>query len=148
MIGKQKGAAIVEFVLMVPLLLVLTMITTEFGRAIYQYNLIVKSLHNAARYLSVQTPNTQIAATKNLVVYGNIGGTGTALVPGLSISNVNLDAASWQLTGSYPLIRTVTVTVSGFTFHSLYSSVFGVTFTTLGGNISYGPISATMRCPS
>ena len=60
---KQIGAAIVEFALTLPLLLLLTMITTEFGRAIYQYNTIVKSVRGAARYLALQTPST--ATTPN-----------------------------------------------------------------------------------
>jgi Flp pilus assembly protein TadG len=34
--SAQRGSAIVEFALLLPLLLLLTMTTTEFGRAIYQ----------------------------------------------------------------------------------------------------------------
>src|SRR5437870_4359090 len=124
--ARQRGTAIVEFALVLPLLLLLTMITTEFGRAIYQYNTIVKSLRDATRYLSVQTPNTKITEAKNLVVFGNIAGTGSALVPGLTVAKVA--APTWQLRGSDPLIKTVTITVTGYTFHSLFASVFGVTF--------------------
>src|ERR1700687_3319868 len=62
----QRGTAIVEFALVLPLLLLLTMTTTEFGRAIYQYNTIVKSLRDATRYLSTQTPNTKLTEAKNL----------------------------------------------------------------------------------
>ena len=138
---RQKGTAIVEFALILPLLLLLTMITTEFGRAIYQYNTIVKSLRNATRYLSLQTPNTQITEAQNLVVFGNIAGTGTALVPGLTLSQVT---PTWQTTGSAPLINTVKITVTGYTFRSMFTSVFGVTF----GDKIFANISATMRAPS
>ena len=138
---RQKGTAIVEFALILPLLLLLTMITTEFGRAIYQYNTIVKSLRNTTRYLSLQTPNTQITEAKNLVVFGNIAGTGTALVPGLTLSQVT---PTWQTTGSAPLINTVKITVTGYTFRSMFTSVFGVTF----GDKIFANISATMRAPS
>jgi Flp pilus assembly protein TadG len=137
----QRGTAIVEFALVLPLLLLLSMITTEFGRAIYQYNTIVKSLRDATRYLSVQTPNTKITEAKNLVVFGNIAGTGTALVPGLTVAKVA--APTWQTVGTDPLINTVKITVTGYTFHSLFTSVFGVTF----GDITYGDISASMRSP-
>ena len=119
----QRGTAIVEFALVLPLLLLLAMTTTEFGRAIYQYNTIVKSLRDATRYLSMQTPNTKLAEAKNLVVFGNIAGTGQALVPGLTVAKVSIPP--WQLTGSNPVINTVSVTVNGHTFHSMFASVFG-----------------------
>ena len=138
---RQKGTAIVEFALILPLLLLLTMITTEFGRAIYQYNTIVKSLRNATRYLSIQTQNTKITEAQNLVVFGNIAGTAPALVPGLTLAQV---ATTWQTTGSAPLINTVKITVTGYTFRSMFTSVFGVTF----GDKIFAPISATMRSPS
>ncbi len=128
--------------MILPLLLLLTMITTEFGRAIYQYNSVVKSLRDASRYLSLQTPNTKVTEAKNLVVFGNVAGTGPALVPGLSLSNVA--TPTWQLAGSNPVINTVKVTVTGFTFHSLFTTVFGVAF----GDITYGDINATMRSSS
>jgi len=136
---RQGGVAIVEFALILPLLLLLTMITTEFGRAIYQYNAIVKSVRGAARYLSVQTPNTRIAEAKNMVVFGNTTGTGPALIAGLTVSNVA--APTWGTTGANPLINTVTITVSGYTFHSMFASVFGITF----GDIPFSAIKATMR---
>ncbi|HEY6095278.1 MAG TPA: TadE/TadG family type IV pilus assembly protein [Gallionellaceae bacterium] len=147
--ARQNGVAMVEFALTLPLLLLLTMITTEFGRAIYQYNTIVKSVRSAARYLSIQTPNSAliadpaaIAAATNLVVYGTPSGTGTPLVPGLTVSNV--PTPTWQTTGSMPLINTVTIKVSGYTFKPLVTGVFGTVF----GNITFHDISATMRCPS
>ena len=139
---RQKGTAIVEFALILPLLLLLTMITTEFGRAIYQYNTIVKSLRNTTRYLSLQTPNTKITEAKNLVVFGNIAGTGPALVPGLTLAQVA--TPTWQTIGSAPLINTVKITVTGYTFRSMVTSVFGVTF----GDKLFADISATMRSPS
>ena len=139
---RQKGTAIVEFALILPLLLLLTMITTEFGRAIYQYNTIVKSLRNTTRYLSLQTPNTKITEAKNLVVFGNIAGTGPALVPGLTLAQVA--TPTWQTFGSAPLINTVKITVTGYTFRSMFTSVFGVTF----GDKIFADISATMRSPS
>ena len=133
-----------EFALILPLLLLLTMITTEFGRAIFQYNTIVKSLRNATRYLSLQTPNTKITEAQNLVVFGNIAGTGPALVPSLTVAQVSTIPPTWLTTGSNPVINTVKITVTGYTFHSMFTTVFGVTF----GDITYGDISATMRSSS
>src|SRR5215510_8932293 len=134
--ARQNGVALVEFAFTLPLLLLLTLITTEFGRAIYQYNSIVKGLRDAARYLSVQTPNTKITEAKNLVVYGNTAGTGSALAPGLTVAKVA--TPTWQITGSNPLMNTVTITVTGYKFRPLFSSVFGVSLGADGnGDITF-----------
>jgi len=136
----QRGVALVEFALIVPFLLLLSMIAIEFGRAIMQYNTLTKSVRDAARFLSVQTPGTRIAQAKNLAVYGNLGGTGAPLVRGLTISNV--PDPVWETAGTAPVINTVTIRINNFTFNSMFgNTVFGVTF----GPITYGDITATMR---
>lgn len=138
---RQQGAALIELALILPLLLLLTFITTEFGRAVYQYNTIAKSVRDAVRYISIQTPGTHTAEARNLIVYGNTAGTGAPLAPGLSLAHVALP--TWQAAGTTPVINTVTVTVSGYTFQSLFASVFGIPF----GSFNYNDISATMRAP-
>ena len=139
--NRQNGTALVEFALILPLMLVLTFITTEFGRAIYQYNTLTKSVRDAVRYASVRTPNTQVTEVRNLVVYGNPGGTGSPLVLGLTLANV--PAPIWQTTGSNPAIGIVTIEVTGYTFNSLLPGAFGLPF----DNIPFSTISATMRSP-
>ncbi|MBT9476796.1 TadE family protein [Polaromonas sp.] len=136
---RQKGVALVEFALILPLLLLLSMITTEFGRAMYQYNTLTKSVRDASRYLSLQTPGTKITEARNLMVYGNTAGTGAPLALGLTTSHV--PDPTWQTAGTNPVINTVTVQIEGYTFNSLFPSVFGISF----GNIPFNPISATMR---
>jgi hypothetical protein len=138
----QKGVALVEFALVLPLLLLMTFIVVEYSRALYQYNTLTKSVRDAARYLSVQSPGSNIAQAKNLVVYGNPAGTGTPLAIGLTTARV--PDPVWAFTGSAPLINTVTITISGYTFQPIFASAFGVNF----GNITYANISATMRAPS
>lgn len=145
----QHGTALIELALITPLLLVLTFITTEFGRAVYEYNTVVKSTRDAVRYLSVQTPNTHVAEARNLIVYGNTAGTGTPLARGLSLSNVPAGSCcTWQAAGANPIITTVTVRVSSYSFHSMFPSVMGVVFTGANGNIVFSDITATMRAPS
>lgn len=139
--NRQNGTSLVEFALILPLMLVLTFITTEFGRAMYQYNTLTKSVRDAVRYASVRTPNTQVAEVRNLVVYGNPGGTGSPLALGLTLANV--PTPIWQTTGINPVIGTVTVQITGYTFNSLFPSAFGIPF----GNIPFSTISATMRSP-
>ena len=135
----QRGTAIVELALVIPFLLVMTLIVTEFGRAIYQYNTLTKSVRDAARYASMQTPGTHVSEAQNLVVYGNTGGTGAPLAIGLATSQV---AVSWPPpTGINPAISTVNVQISGYSFQSLLGSAFGLPF----GTVAYSTIRATMR---
>ena len=144
--NRQKGAALVELALILPLLLLLTLITTEFGRAMFEYNSVTKSTRDAVRYLSFQTPNTQRTQARNLMVYGNLNGDGTPLVRGLTLANVpEATCCTWQFTGTNPNINTVTVTVTNYTYHSLFPSVFGIAFGNANGDITFNTISATMR---
>lgn len=138
---RQAGVAIVEFALVLPLLLVLTFVVTEYSRAMYQYNTLTKSVRDAARYLSTYNPGSQVTQARNLVIYGNPAGTGTPLALGLTSTNV--PNPTWQLAGASPVINTVTVRVSNYTFTPIFASVFGLNF----GAITFADITATMRCP-
>ncbi|MFD2752797.1 TadE/TadG family type IV pilus assembly protein [Comamonas terrae] len=152
----QRGVALTEFALILPLLLILTFITTEFGRALYQYNTLTKAVRDASRYLSIQDPNIAtndpqglITKAKNLVVFGNVADTGNPLALGLSINQV--PKPTWQNVGSSPVINTVTIRIAGcatspppcYKFTPLVSSAFGVNF----GTVNFADISATMRAP-
>ena len=138
---QQSGVALVEFALVLPLLLLMTFIVVEYSRALYQYNTLTKSVRDAVRYLSVQSPGSNITQAKNLVVYGNPAGTGTPLAVGLTTAQVPNPV--WAFTGTGPVINTVTITITGYTFQSMFPSAFGFNL----GNIPYGNISATMRAP-
>jgi Flp pilus assembly protein TadG len=138
---RQKGVALVEFALVLPLLLLLTLLATELGRAVYRYNTTAKAVRDAVRYLSVQTPGTHVTEARNLVVYGNVAGTGPLLDTALTTANV--PAPTWQAAGSDPVINTVTVRVSGYQFRPLVAAMFGARFTT----ITFSDIRATMRSP-
>lgn len=140
----QRGVAIVEFALILPLLLLLTFTVTELGRAFYQYNVLAKSVREAARYLSTRTPRapTEITLAKNIILYGSPSSNGKPVVPGLSVSNV--PDPVWSSTGTFPAINTVTVSVTNYKFIPLSTSVFGIGF----NNIVFSPIKATMRSPT
>src|SRR3569833_2607684 len=143
--GKQSGAALVELALILPLLLLMTFITTEFGRALYQYNIITKSVRDAVRYLSAQPPGTGLDQARNLVVYGNTAGTGTPLAIGLPLANVAQPA--WQFAGTKPQINTVTITVSVYCFQPLLGSAFGFLFANQCG-IAFSGGGAAGRAPA
>lgn len=142
--AAQRGVAAIEFALLATLLLTLMLSAAEFGRALYQYNTVVKNTRSAVRYLSAFAPGDSTAGTAaaNLVVYGSTTAGNTPLVPGLSTSLVSIQDATNASQNALVqtgrgVIDVVTVTVSGLTFVPLASWVLP-TFT-------YAPISATMR---
>jgi Flp pilus assembly protein TadG len=148
---RQAGVALIEFALVLPFLLLLAFITTEYGRALYQYNTLAKSVRDAVRFLSIQDPETMIAQAKNLVVYGDVTvpDPATPLAFGLSVDQVK--TPTWQLSGAAPVIRTVTVTIAGcatsappcYKFVPIFSGALGLNF----GDVNFADISATMRAP-
>lgn len=138
---SQQGVAIIEFALAVPLLLILSFITVEFGRAMHQYNVLAKSVRDSARYMSMRAPGTGIPEARNLVLYGTTTAGSTPLVHGLTATHV--PDPTWQTAGTLPLINTVTVRVQGYTFQPMFTTPFGLTFPVL----QFSPITATMRSP-
>jgi Flp pilus assembly protein TadG len=136
------GVAAVEFALVIALLVLLLAGVSEFGRALYQYNALVKSAGAAARYLSHYSPGDAmaLAAARNLVAYGSLSGTTTPLVPGLTPAQVTVcDASNCASThrsqGAWRL-NLVTVTVSGVRFTALISA--------LVPSFTWGSVSATL----
>lgn len=104
-VGASRGVATIEFAICAPVLLLLMLATAEFSRILYQYNTLTKSVRDGARFAAVRasidaggtrvvniTPQT-LNQTRNLVVRGHIGATGTPLLPGLLITNVNVTNA-------------------------------------------------------
>ena len=153
--NRQKGVAAVEFGLLIIPLVTLAFGITEYGRAMYQYNAIIKATRDATRYMSMQAAGSAgaTATARCLVVYGNTACSGTPLVPGLDGQNVTvaikdsttnpgthalqpISAGGGPVTGMANLI---TVEVSGFQFVSLVSFVVP--------NITFGPIGTTMFGP-
>jgi len=95
---RQQGLAMVEFTLIMPVLLLLLLGFGEFGRMLYQYNLLLQASRDADRFVASQAWNSTLGAvamsstlltqTKNVAVYGVPADTGTAVVSGLTTGNV------------------------------------------------------------
>lgn len=153
----QRGAAAIELALLTLPLAALAFGTTEFGRALHQYNTIAKSVRDAVRYQTTGTPGdaANILAAKCLALTGsaaNAGAacTGTALLPGLTLANVKeCDRINWatdcpgvnhnlQPTGR-GVVDLVTVKIINYQFTSMVPFAMP-TFT-------FGSIGATMVQP-
>lgn len=156
----QRGTATIEFsILIVPLLLLLFGVT-EYGRAIYQYNTLAKSVRDATRYLSTlqpsspDKPNNGHAAARCLALYGKFTCSGPPLVPlsgqdGLQITICDAGTSGCEATHKNVdtgngTANLVTVTITGYEFHSLFN--FSLNGMTMGApDLTYGPIHNTMR---
>ena len=95
---RQQGLAMVEFTLVLPVLLLLLLAFGEFGRMLYQYNVLLQASRDADRFVASQAwnstlgtitlSNTLLTQTQNVAVYGVPANTGTAVVSGLTTGNV------------------------------------------------------------
>lgn len=138
---RQRGVAIIECALVLPLFILLTFAVVDFGRALYQYNTLTKAVRDAARYLSMFPAGSaeHVTAAQNLILYGSPTPGTEPLASGLTSANIS--APVWSSSGTDPTITTVTVRVANFGFTSMFGSVLGVNF----GNFTFSDITATMR---
>lgn len=134
---SMRGVAAVELAIVLVPLLLLGFGITEFGRAMYTYNTLTKSVRDAARYLTRQTPGDAVAhgVAKCLAVHGNESCTGAVLAPGLSTGLVQV--AEGTVTTGTGTINTVTVAISGYPYNSVVEFVMP--------DLTFGNISITMR---
>ncbi|MBP1685300.1 MAG: TadZ/CpaE-like protein [Deltaproteobacteria bacterium] len=136
----QRGQELIEFVLVMPLLVLMLAGGVEFGRAFYTYNILTKSVRNAARYLS----DTQISPVgpgviaasyvtkaQNLAVFGTVSGTGTRIVPGLLTNQINVATAQPRpgqfyvtVTANYPYPPVFGFLLPGITFRPKVTMLF------------------------
>ena len=95
----QRGIAMTEFVIAIPVLLLVFMATVELCRALVQYNALTKAVRDGARYASSARTNTTgnfeltqaiRNTTVNLAVFGNELGAGEPLLEGLAASDVDV----------------------------------------------------------
>jgi Flp pilus assembly protein TadG len=146
--GVHRGAIAVEFGLVTLVLVPIVLGVVEFGRALYAYDTLAKSVRSAARYLSVGEPasaSRQLEA-KCIVVTGSptvSGGacSGTPQLPGLNTGMVTIyepstsDAVRAIATGSGSL-DAVSVSVSSYPLSQIASILYS--------GFSIGPVSVTV----
>jgi Flp pilus assembly protein TadG len=146
----QRGAAAIELALLALPLAALTFGTTEFGRALHQYNTVAKNVRDAARYqTTVAAGNTlggRCLALSGAPANDGSSCTGAPLLPGLTLAQITVcDRLSCPATHNLQsttrgVVNLVTVTVTGYPFTSMVPFAMP--------SIAFGPISATMVQPT
>lgn len=140
---NMYGMAAVEFtILMAFIFAPLVLGTVEIGRVLYQYNNITKSVRAGARYISLYSVTypgytSQVAIAKCIVVFGNTGCTGNAIVPSLTTGQVNITTSPAGGPGMVA-IQLVKVSVTGYSL-GYVTNFFGV------DPKVFNEISVTMR---
>ncbi len=144
-VNKMQGAVAVELALLLIPLIVMTFGVAEFGRAIYEYNTLVKTVRDSARLLSQHDANdtanyaTHVAEARCLAVHGTVDCSGPRLLQGLDTSMVQTSTAKASGTS----INLVTVTITGYTFNFLFNPL--IFFGDADSSITFSPIHTTMR---
>ena len=142
----QLGLAAIEFVFVLPVLLILAFAIIDFGRLLFQYDALTKSTRDAAKYVArtvkpaanalaveIAAYDAIVVEAQRLALCGRTTACGSStLVNGLSASNISVD---------YPVavggIRYVRVKVDNYSY-SYITNVLGV-------SKSLATISVTMR---
>ncbi len=155
--SAQRGVAAVEFAIVLLPLLIISFGAAEYGRAIYQYNTLTKSVRSAVRMVSSSSALSPgypalVSQAKCMAVYGNIGCTGTPLAPGLALTHVKIcdrvnsdgcagtsqtDYLNVPATGMN--IDLVAVRISGYTYQYL-----GLPIVTPSSSVNFSNIEAVM----
>ena len=140
----DRGLQLVELAIAVPVLILLFAAVAEFGRYFQAYTTLAKGSRVAVRYLATARVNGEDdLPAKNLVVYGNLAGTGSPIVNGLTVDNVDIirsDGAGAPTSG-FP--TTVTIQITDFKHTPLFD-LGKLMKSSLSLNIDIKP-SVTMR---
>lgn len=124
--SRCHGAALVEFVITAPVLLMSMLMIGEFGRAFFEYNTLTKSVRQGARFLVDHTPSTVDAMVvtgkfsqqaQNMVLYGSPVESGDPLLSGMSRSNIAIDvidSATVRVSASYRYTPAMVSSLPGF----------------------------------
>lgn len=116
----ERGTQLVELAIVLPVLLLLLVITAEFGRFFNTYTTLSKATRAGARYLSTAPGNGSMdGAAKNLVVYGNEEGEGDPLVSGLDTTHVTIEREGGNVSVGMP--NTVTVKIEGYGYEPIFN---------------------------
>jgi Flp pilus assembly protein TadG len=122
----ERGTAIVELALTLPIFLLLTLGAIDFGRAVYVQTILGNAARDAARFASVDPRNA--SCIKSVAGYNS------------SIANLAASDVTIALPGSIDLDQPVTVTTK-----TSYQPISALVTQAIGVNSIALSASATMR---
>ncbi len=111
---RQRGLALVETAITLPVLLFVMLAASEFTNAFVTHTTLTKAVRDGARWaaeeaidgtLTVNLTAALQAEASNLVVYGNKAGAGAPLLNGLTTGDVTVTALAdnnIRVTANYP----------------------------------------------
>jgi hypothetical protein len=103
---RQRGIALVETAICLPVLLFLMLVAGELTNAFLQHNTLTKAVRDGARYAAGLAVNNAkvfdlsadiIGDTQSLVVFGDTSGTGTPILPNLALGAVTVTGMSGEI---------------------------------------------------
>ena len=94
-LSDRSGAALAEAAIALPIILVLFSGIFAFGTTLFNAQVLETAARDAARYIAqTNATGADETAARNIAVYGNTGGAGTARVRGLTAGNVGITYAT------------------------------------------------------
>ena len=141
--SDERGVQLVEAALVIPIMLLLFGAVAEFGRYFYEYTTAAKAARVGARFLASKSVNSGTnyeLQAKNLVVFGNITGTGSPVLPGMTTANVDVQYVG----GTSGIPELVQVNIIGYQHQSIVNLGALLKNTALSTNVDVKP-SVTMR---
>ena len=146
-LNRSRGAVMVEFAIVMPLLVLLFLGVTELGRSLYQQNILTQAIQVGARYIARAQGiididacsagaavccvtdstawNAAVGKAKELVVYGNqAAAAGNEVLPNLTTGDITITIAEDPNAASIDAcVITVTADVD-------FTGIFGSEYTT------------------
>ncbi len=120
----ERGVQLLEVAIVLPIMFMFFGAVAEFGRYFYEYTTLAKAARLGARYMATKSLNSASQNwglnTKNLVVFGNEAGTGTPILYGLTVNNVDLQYAGGSYSGGTGVPDKVTVTIINFKHQPIF----------------------------
>jgi Flp pilus assembly protein TadG len=121
----ERGNAMVEFAIATTLLVPMLFGVFQFGYSFYIYNRLIAAVRDGARYASLRTYDSTtstpssgyLTAVKNSVVYGQPTTGTSAVVPGLTTSNVGVSVTMNNNVPNY-----VTVSISNYSVDAVFTT--------------------------
>ena len=138
----QRGLALVETAITLPFLLFVMLAATEITNAFVQQTTLTKAVRDGARWAAEEaidgTDTLDLTAAlqdevRNLVVYGNRSGAGTAVIDGLTVNDVTVTrlgtSNNIEVTVNYPYSGIFGSVLPSFGYGSDISLLFNLNAT-------------------